>query len=357
MSDKENKTEDPTPKRLRDAKKKGQVAKSGDLNGAVSLLVFTIFFTYIGKYMFINGMSIMKRFLSVDYGKEMSLSRVSQLGMQSILHFLLAMLPIAILAMVVGVISNLVQTGFMFSGEVLKPNFSKLNPIEGFKNIFSKKALFTLAKNLLKLILVFYLFSSNLRKSMHKLLNSGNIGTERLFFFFIEFVRDLTFSIVIIMFGLGIVDFVFEKYQHKKNLRMSKQELKDEYKEMEGDPQLKSARQQRQRELSMGRMISNVGDATVVVTNPTRLAIAVRYDSEKDSAPIVLAKGAGHIAKKIREEAKDKEVPIIENKPLARAMYKDLEIGDNIPAELYQAMAEVLVLVYELEERKKGRII
>lgn len=216
--------------------------------------------------------------------------------------------------------------------------------------------MFNLVKNLLKLILVFYIAYSNLMESAKQILNSGNIGTEKLFFFLMDFIKELTMDIVFIMIGLGILDFVMQKRDYKKNLRMSMQEIKDEYKEMEGNPQVKSARQQKQREIAMGRMMADIPSSTVVVTNPTHIAVVLRYDTEVDQAPIVTAKGADRVAERIKEVAKEHDIPIIENKPLARSMYKDVEIGEYIPAKLYKAIAEILALVYEMNRKKKYKI-
>lgn len=356
MEDKENKTEEATPKRLRDAKKKGQVAKSGDLISAVSLFIFTILTGVLGQYVFTNGLKLLKNSLSIDYGINLSFTNLRPILINSVIQYFILFAPIAIIAMILGIIINLVQTGFIFTTEPLKPDFKRLNPIEGFKNIFSKKSMFTLGKNMAKLVLVFYMTYRNLSKSIVKLINSGDIGSSKLFYFFIDFIKDLSLNIAFVMLMLGIVDYVFERREYKKNLRMSKQELKDEYKEMEGNPEVKAARQQRQRQIAMGRMMTSIEDATVVVTNPTHIAVVLKYDSEVDQAPKVVAKGAGHIAEKIKEIAREHDIPIMENKPLARAMYKKVEIGDYLPVELYKAVAEILAMVYEMKRKNKGKI-
>ncbi|MEW8973749.1 MAG: flagellar biosynthesis protein FlhB [Tissierellaceae bacterium] len=356
MEDKENKTEEATPKRLRDAKKKGQVAKSGDLISAVSLFIFTILAGVLGQYVFTNGLKLLKNSLSIDYGINLSFTNLRPILINSVVQYFILFAPIAIIAMILGIIINLVQTGFIFTTDPLKPDFKRLNPIEGFKNIFSKKSMFTLGKNMAKLVLVFYMTYRNLSKSIVKLINSGDIGSSKLFYFFIDFIKDLSLNIAFVMLMLGIVDYVFERREYKKNLRMSKQELKDEYKEMEGNPEVKAARQQRQRQIAMGRMMTSIEDSTVVVTNPTHIAVVLKYDSEVDQAPKVVAKGAGHIAEKIKEIAREHDIPIMENKPLARAMYKKVEIGEYLPVELYKAVAEILAMVYEMKRKNKGKI-
>lgn len=356
MEDKENKTEEATPKRLRDAKKRGQVAKSADLNSAVSFFVFTLLIGLLGPYVLNNGLVFMKNSLNTNFQVDMSLSNLRAMFLNNIIQYLIFFVPFGIIAMIIGIVVNLVQVGFLFTTDPLKPDIKRLNPIEGFKNIFSKKSMFTLAKNMAKLILVFYMTYRNLSKSINQLFNSGNIGTEKLFYFLLDFIKSLSFNIALVMLALGIVDYVFQRREHRKNLRMSKQEIKDEHKEMEGSPEVKAARQQRQRQLAMGRMMTNIEESTVVITNPTHIAVVLRYDSQKDQAPIVTAKGAGYVAEKIKEKAKENNVPIMENKSLARTMYKRVEIGDHVPMDLYKAIAEILAVVYQMKEKTKGKI-
>lgn len=356
MEDKENKTEEATPKRLRDAKKRGQVAKSADLNAAVSFFIFTLLIGVLGPYILNNGLIFMKNSLGMNFTMDMTKTNLRTMFLNNIIQYFIFFTPFALIALVIGVVINLAQVGFLFTTDPLKPDIKRLNPIEGFKNIFSKKSLFTLAKNMAKLILVFYMTYKNLKGSINQLLNSGNIGTEKLFYFLLDFIKALSLNIAIVMLGLGILDYVFQRRDHRKNLRMSKQEIKDEHKEMEGSPEIKGARRQRQRQLAMGRMMTNIEDSTVVVTNPTHIAVVLRYDSEKDEAPVVTAKGAGYIAEKIKEKARENKIPIMENKPLARAMYKRVEIGDYVPMDLYKAIAEILAIVYQMREKNKGKI-
>ncbi len=356
MEDKASKTEDATPKKLQDAKKKGQVAKSGDLNGAAGFFVFTLLFISLANFLLQNAHRYMELSLARTPSPELTESFLKNILLEDLISALVILLPFFAIAMIVGVLANVIQTGLIFTAEPLKPNFKKLNPIEGFKNMFSKKTFLNLIKNLLKLVLVFYLTYKTLATEFVKILNAGSIGTERLFPFFVDFVRTVSIDIAIVMFLLGIMDFVLERQEWKKNLRMSKQDIKDEYKQMEGDPHIKSKRQQRQREISMGRMMEDMEDSTVVITNPTHLAVVLRYDSEIDKAPVVTAKGGDHLAKRIRERAGELKIPIIENKELARSMYKRVDIGDTVPMELYQAIAEVLALVYEMERKNKGKI-
>lgn len=358
MSDKDGKTEEPTPKKIEDARKKGQIAKSQDLNAGASLLVFTLALSFIGNYIFKNLYLFLKKSLGNDLKLNLTRPYLKALAVENVMIFFSLFLPIAGIGLIVGIVTNLVQTRFLHTSDTLKPDIKKLNPIQGFKNIFSKKSMITLLKNLLKLILVFYMSYKNLSKNIYKIFTSGNLGLESLFIFFISFLKDMVLDIVVVMFVLGVLDYFLQKRDHKKNLMMTKDELKEEFKQMEGNQEIKAARRQRQRELAMGRMMQGVEDSTVVITNPTHVAVAIRYDRDRDDAPILMAKGAEHIAKKIREKAKESKIPIVENKVVARSLYASVEVGDNIPAEFYQVVAEILVLVYEMEEgkKKKGKI-
>ncbi len=356
MSDKDNKTEEATAKKLRDTREKGQVSKSQDLNAGIALLVYGVILGSLGKYVFLKGFKYLKVYLQSSIYNDLEITNLRAVFLNSIFTYFSLVIPIALIGIVVGVLSNLAQVGFLFTTKSLKPDFNRLNPISGFKNIFSKKAAMNFLKNFSKLIIVIILFYKNILSTSKEILNSGNIGTEKLFFFFIAFLKKNTFNIIVVMFILGVVDFFVEKRNYKKELRMSKDEIKEEMKEMEGSPEMKSARRQRQMEISMGTMMSNVKESTVVVTNPTHLAIAIKYEKGKDLAPMIMAKGADYIAQKIREEAKEHNIPIVENKPLARSMYKRVEVGDYVPSELYKAVAELLVIVYELEEANKGKI-
>ena len=270
MSDKESKTEEASPKKLRDAKKKGQVAKSGDLTSAVSFLIFTMIAAVLGQYVYVNGLRFLKNSLDVDYGVALSGSNVGTMFINNIIQLGYLVLPFAVIAIIIAIVVNLIQVGFIYTIEPIKPDFKRINPIEGFKNIFSQKSVFTLVKNIIKLILVFYMTYKNLSKSLNQILNSGNVGSEKLFGFIVDFVRALSFNIAIVMLALAVVDYIFQRREYKKNLKMSKQDIKDEFKEMEGNPQIKAARAQKQKQLAMSRMMSGIKTSTVVITEERR---------------------------------------------------------------------------------------
>ncbi|MDD2446127.1 MAG: flagellar biosynthesis protein FlhB [Tissierellia bacterium] len=356
MSEKDSKTEEATPKRLSDAKKKGQTPKSAELVPAISLMAFSMLGATLGGYVFRKGLVFLQNSLSVNYNMVITSRNIRAIFFNKFIDSLLVVAPFALISMLIGIVVNIAQAGFLITGEPLKPDLNRINPISGFKNLFSKKSVFTLIKNISKLILVFYIAYSNITESYKQILNSGNIGTQKLFTFLSSLISSLIYDIVVAMLVLAIVDFVFQKREFKKNLRMTKQEIKEEYKQMEGDPQIKSARRRRQMQLSASRMMSDIPTSTVVITNPTHIAVALRYELKKDKAPLVVAKGADKTAAKIKEIAKENKIPIIENVALARTMYKDVEVGEYIPFDLYQTVAEILALVYKLKEKNKGKI-
>ncbi|WP_208558977.1 flagellar biosynthesis protein FlhB [Marinilactibacillus kalidii] len=355
MAEKDGKTEKPTPKKLQDARKKGQVPKSQDLSSALSFVSFALAFTALSTYVFQRTFVFLHNMLKLGFSVDNIQNELGSIGITSMMYLIVISAPFLIIAFITGVVGNLVQVGFMFSGEALKPSLKKINPISGFKNIFGKKAVFGLIKNLSKLFIVVGFTLLTLKDSAVLIMNSGNIGTPRIFTFMIGTVSRLCFILAIFLAILGVGDYIFQRYTHKKELMMSMQEIKDEYKEMEGDPQVKAQRKARYRELLSGK-ISDVDEATVIITNPTHFAIAIRYDQSKDEVPVVLAKGQDIMAQRMKERAKEKEVPMIENRPLARALYKDVEAGSPVPMELYQAIAEILALIFQAEKMKKHKI-
>lgn len=357
MQEQDGKTEKPTPKRLQDARKKGQIPKSQDLSSAISFAVFSYLLTMILTYLLEYGFLFFRNFFSMNLTSIHIQNDLSALGTNVIIYFLILVGPALILAFFTGIIGNMIQVGFVFVTEALKPSFSNMNPVSNLKNIFGKRALFGLLKNLVKLGIILYITYSAIEGAIYPLLNLSNIDIEQMFYVVIELAREIVTNISIFLIILGIVDYVYQRYEHNNKLKMTKQEVKDEHKEMEGDPQIKSERKQRHQDMINGN-IQDVSEATVVITNPTHLAIAVRYnqEEEQDEVPIVLVKGADLMAQKIRERANEVHVPIIENKPVARNLYQTVEAGEPIPMEMYQAVAEILALIFQLEESKKGKI-
>lgn len=355
MSEKDGKTEKPSPKKLRDARKKGEIVKSPDLVSATSFLIFSMFFIPLWEFVIKQCKGLLESSYSKQYHHDFLENNLSSIGFQAIMKFFLIVSPFLAIAFFSAWLSNLLQVGFLFTGSPLKPSFKKLNPISGFKNLFNKKALFTLMKNIGKLILVFVVTLKEIGNVLDSFFNAGFVGIEALPLFILDFLKSLSLKIAMILFVLGVLDYAVQWLSFRKKMKMSKQEVKDEFKQQEGDQQIKAQRKSKYMQLISG-MMSQVKDSTVVVTNPTHLAIAITYDKENNGAPIVVAKGADLMAKKIREEAKENKVPILENKPVARSLYKSTEIGQPIPADMYEAVAEILAFVYQMNEQNKHKI-
>ncbi len=259
-------------------------------------------------------------------------------------------IPVAVPIMVIGVIGSIIQTGFIYTGDPLKPKFSKLNPISGFKRMFSIRSLVDLVKNLGIVSIVGYIGYKFVIDNYYSLLNFGNLKTGTILTELASLIINVFVKVGIALLIIGCIDFLYQKFQHNKDLKMTKQEIKEEYKQQEGDPIVKGKRKQKQREMAMRRMMQSVPDATVVITNPTHIAVALKYEENSGKAPIVVAKGSEYVALKIKEKAIENNVPIIENKPLARLMFKEVDLDKEIPFDMYKAVAGILVLVYKMKK-------
>lgn len=353
--EKDGKTEKATPKRIRDARKRGEVGKSPDVAIAFSLLGFAFLLnplmTLLIKKFSPFLIASLERIDVVD-----SLYQdLSHVLIQAILLFFILGAPFFLVAVALGILANILQVGLLFSWKAIKPNFKKLNLLTNFKQMFSMQALMNSLKMMGKLAIVILFCYRSFTESLPQLLNTATFGTRKLVFFLLEFAHTLFLKVAICLLVLSLIDFVYQKYQHQKRLRMSKQEIKEEYKQMEGDPKIKAQRKA-QYQAMMRNAVANVQKSTVVVTNPTHYAIAIRYDATQDEVPTVLAKGADLLARKMKEEAKKYHIPMIENKPVARALYAKVEPGQPIPLEMYEALAEIIAKVYELEEKAKRKV-
>ena len=346
------KTEKPTGKKRNDARNKGQVVQSKDLNAAVSLL--TVFFgiDVLKDYM-IEGMLRLFHVISEVMENPDQLSEISyalKLVGHAIQTMLLLSLPLLLIAMVTGVIMSYLQVGVLFTLQPIQPKLSKINPISGFKRLFSIRSAVEFAKSVLKATILLYITVSYLFSRQNEIMMVIDLNVFQITALLWDIIFNLMNRAVIVLLILGAADYAYKRWQNEKDLMMSKQEIKDEHKMTEGDPQLKGKIRQKQREMSIGRMMQEVPKADVIITNPTHFAVAVRYDPEQEDAPKVIAKGKDLIARNIRKVAEESDIPIVENKPLARALYAEVELGQFIPEELYHAVAEVLAYVYKLKK-------
>lgn len=350
MPGKEEKTEKPTGKKLGEARKKGQVAKSPELSSAFILLGSLGVLLFAGPWMF----WALNEFMQGVFGNLGTLRIEGDSARAFLLEIfeqvLVILMPLMVVLMIVGVGANLMQVGFLFTLEPFTPKLSKFNPIKGMKKFVSLRALVDLLKSVVKILFIGGVAYSVMMGEIDIIPSLIEMSVGQILSFICIASLKIFFYVSLAMLVLAVIDFTYQKWQHKKELMMTKQEVKDERKQSEGDPQVKSKIRQAQREMAMRRMMQAVPEADVIITNPTSLAIALKYDAKEMVAPQIVAKGAGFVAERIKEIAKENDVPIVEDKPLAQVLYKAGEIGDSIPDSLYRAIAEILAYVYRLRQ-------
>lgn len=349
-----DKTEEATSKKLSDARNEGQVAKSNELISASGLatlfIVLKLFVGYIGKS-FIDAYN--SSFNSIDtlVREDMTVSLVSGLLRDMLLDILLICLPVFAFASLISIVVVLFQVKWKISLKPLMPKFSKMNPVNGFKKILSSEKVVQVLLEVVKIAVIFYIAYSTLKDQWALLFQLYDMKLEQAILLIGNLVINLGLKISLLFLIIGFADLIYQKLKFKKDMRMSKQEVKDEFKNSEGDPQVKGKIKQKMREVSMRRMMQSLPKADVVITNPTHLAAAIQYDKEASDAPILIAKGADHLAEKIKAVARENNIEIVENKPLARMLYYNVEVGAEVPPELYQMTAEVLAYVYGLKNK------
>lgn len=345
------KTEPATPRRREEARKKGQVAKSAEIGTAIMVLSGFLLLHSLGPYVVGHLKETVHYFL-----QNMSTWEGDSSGLQALFLVALTQLawivgPILLTLLVLGVISQVIQVGFMASVEAIKPKFSRINPLEGFKRIFSKRALAEFSKSILKVGLVGYLVYVQVRKNLQWLRQLSLLELEQSASLMENSVYNLGLQVGLLLLIIATADYWYQRREFEDSIKMSKEEIKEEYKQMEGDPLIRSQIRQRQRQMASQRMMQAIPTADVIVTNPTHYAIAIQYTPGEMGAPKVVAKGMGLVAQRIKEEGKKHQIAMVENPELARALYKATDIGQEIPAELYPAVAEVLAFVYRLRKK------
>ncbi|WP_058304658.1 flagellar biosynthesis protein FlhB [Gorillibacterium timonense] len=348
------KTEPATPKKRREAREKGQVAKSQELPGALVLLACFASFSLFGGFMKERYIKLFQSTFQDYLLTDITIPNVVSLFGNLAKEGLLLLTPVFMVGVLVALLANFMQVGVLFTGDPLKMKFSKINPIEGFKRMFGMKALVEFLKSILKMTIIGIVVYQTFWSERGQMLVLGHVPLREI----VGYVADLTVGLGIkigfILVVLGALDYFYQKFEYEKNLRMSKQDIKDEYKKTEGDPLIKGKIREKQRRMAMQRMMQEIPNADVIITNPTHFAVALKYDSNEMAAPRVIAKGADYVALKIKEKGKEHGIVLMENKPLARALYSQVEIGQAIPAELFQAVAEVLAYVYKLKGKAKA---
>lgn len=347
------KTEPATAKKLKDARKEGKVAKSKELTSAFDLIVLflclKIFVSYVGGNLlglFDLVYGNMADFVRINEGY-MSSQAVSTVLFPVIIRWLLTVLPFFAFGVVITFLISVIQVGWTVSAKPMQPKLSKFNPINGFKRIFSKDTLFELVKSILKVGIIIYIAYTSVRDEAGHLFILYELDLKQAIALVGTLIIDIGLKISIVYLVIGIADYAYQKWKFNDEMKMTKQEVKDEFKNTEGDPQIKGRQRRKMQEVSQRRMMQDVPKADVVITNPTHYAVALKYEAEVRPAPYVVAKGEDYLAQKIKEVARENNVEIVENKPLARMLYSNVDIGADIPPELYQAVAEILAVIFQ----------
>lgn len=350
----QEKTEKPTQKRKEKARSEGQVAISKEIATAILIIVAFLSLKIFAYFMYQKSASFMMHnfnlIKSIDsiYTKEY----IQKFIVFSFTNIIIIATPIFIVSLVVGIITNILQVGWNPTVKPLMPKFDAFNPVNGFKRIFSLKQVMELITSILKIVFICFAIYNTIKGEASQIRNLMLLEPSEAIIYIGSLCIDMGLKVGIWFIIIAIIDFAYQKYSHLKKLRMSKQEIKDEYKQIDGDPLIKNKIRQKMREASVRRMMQEVPNADVIITNPTHYAVAIKYDKDKENtAPIVVAKGIDHLAQRIKNVARENNVHIIENKPLARSLYDTVDIGKEIPPELYKAVAEVLAFVYKLKNK------
>lgn len=346
------KTEKASPKRKHDARQKGQVLHSKEVNTALVLLFVFFAIKLLGGYIYSELQSFWINLME-EYSREsdaFTTPVLTNIFYKSVICLGKILGPILAVSLITGLLVNYSQVGALFTTETLKLKFDRINPLQGLKRIFSFRSIAELIKSILKITFISYVAYSYLKGEIVNMLNLMAMEPIESAVYIGSICINVAIRISFSLIFIAVLDYIYQWWEYEKSLKMSKQEVKEEYKQMEGNPEIKGKIRQKQKQMSMRRMIAEVPKADVVITNPTHFAVAIKYDSSIGEAPIVLAKGQDYVAQRIKEIAKENKIEIVENKPLARQLFASVEIGEAIPQELYQAVAEVLAFVYSLKK-------
>lgn len=346
----QEKTEEATPKRKEEARKKGQVAKSNEISSAFVILSAFLALKMLGPYMYDVLVSYMRLMFTNMTTSDFTINQVYLLILQLGVVFLKAVLPVMLTVLVISLAVNILQVGFVLSFEPLMPQLDRINPVKGFQRLFSLRSIVEMVKSLLKIGIISYFVYRFIMRETALVPQLIGADLRDSLSYSAGLVADLALEIGAVILVLAAMDYFYQWWEHNKSLRMSKQEIKEEFKQTEGNPQIKGKIKERQRAIAMRRMMQEVPKATAVITNPTHFAVAIKYEKSM-AAPQVIAKGQDFLAERIKQVAKENRVAVVENKPLARALYSTVEVGEAIPPELYQAVAEVLAYVFRLKRR------
>lgn len=356
FADSGEKTEKATPRKRRKAREEGQVLQSKEITSALVLLCMFVALRVFGSYMYEGILEIFNVFFTrwQEVEEIYSVKGMVRIYSQVGIAFLKIIIPVLAVALITGLLAGYSQVGFLFTTKTLQIKLNRLNPLSGLKRIFSVRSLTELIKAVFKITVVGLIGFSYLKSEVRNILKAMDMDVVGIATYIGVTATNVAIRMCIALLALGVLDYGYQWWEYEKNLRMTKQELKEEYKQTEGNPENKSKIKQKQRQISLRRMMQSVPEADVVITNPTHYAVAIKYDIKISDAPVVLAKGQDYMALRIKEKARENGIEIVENKSLARTLYSTVEIGEKIPPDLYQAVAEVLAFVYGLKNSKKG---
>ncbi|MDY0219633.1 MAG: flagellar biosynthesis protein FlhB [Desulfobacterium sp.] len=343
------KTEDASSRKLEKAREEGQVAKSIEIPSVVVVMAGALALYAFAFFIYQRLMNVMHDGLAFTGVPLVNDVEVVHLLLVCTQRLFIILAPLLAAVFVGAFASNLFQVGFVISWKAIAPKFSRIDPIKGFAQKFSSKALMEFVKSILKITIISVVTYMVVKSEIHNIVRLYDTGVAAILLYILKISLEIFIKVLLVMVVLAVMDFAFQRWKFMEDQKMTKQEVKDEHKQAEGDPQVKSRIRQLQAEAARKRMMSDVPKADVVVTNPTRLAIAVKYDGMTMEAPTVVAKGAGAVAANIRRIAMESDVPLVENKTLARNLYKMVDVGQEVPTELFQAVAELLAQVYKLK--------
>jgi flagellar biosynthesis protein FlhB len=351
----QEKTEEATPKRREDARRKGQVARSNELSSVAILTAGLLTLSALGHYIFQQLSGFMLSMFTEGFAIQLDALNIQMYALTWAARYLAIVGPFVAVLVVTALAINYVQVGVMFSTQAMAPKFNRLSPLSGLKKIVSAKGLVELAKSLFKVGAVALITYITINSSLDQFIGFMDMNVAQILSLFGESVLRLGYRVTLLLLIMAILDYTFQRFDYEKSLRMTRQEVREELKQQEGDPMVRSRIRTLQREMSRRRMMSDVGTADVVVTNPTHVAVALKYDPEAMQAPLVVAKGQRLIAQRIKELAREAGVPLVENKPLARALFAAVRIGDEVPEDLFRAVAQVLAFVFGLRRRSASQ--
>ncbi len=352
MADQSGKTEKATEQKRRDERKKGNIFQSKDITSAVTLLACVFVLRIAGSFLYTSLRDIVtKGSLSVSFSGNLSPKTASLLFTDAVVSFLKLFAPVAAVSVAATVVLTGIQTRFKFTGSLLAPKFSRLNPAQGFTKMFSGKSLVELLKSLIKLVVILVVVYTEIQSRLSQVASLPMTDVESALFWTAGAAYAVMMKIALLMVVFGAADFMYQWWSYERSIRMTKQEVKEELKRSEGDPQIRSRIKEVQRRMATMRMMRAVAKADVVVRNPTHYAVALKYDPDKDFAPMVVAKGKDYLALRIIREAEKHNIYITENKPLARGLYEAVDLNCYIPEEFYKAVAEIIAYLYKIKNK------